>query len=156
MKFNWNNSNLVVSSTQIFSLFLSFHYHLLSSDQHQWLTTSHYFGFHIQTVKRKNTDQNALTAQSFGDRSEMWLNDKSFNCDRFSISFKLINFWTYWKNKKQMKVLIFILLHAESFVCKCRLNNLKPTLEASENNCEIYLWSWWACTVNWNDLWKVH
>ena len=67
----------------------------------------------------------------------MCLKEKSFNCARFSINPTLILFGHDGKTTTDED---FILLHAKFFVYKCRLNNLKPTLEAFINNLKhIYM-----------------
>ena len=67
--------------------------------------------------------------QSFWVRFEMRLKEKSFNCARFSINATLILFQNDRKTTTDAGF-DFILLHAKFFVCKCRLNKFKPTLEA--------------------------
>ncbi len=71
--------------------------------------------------------------QSFGARFEICLKEKSFNCARFSINPTLILFGHDGKTTTD-EGFDFILLHAKFFVYKCRLNKLKPTLEAFINN----------------------
>ena len=63
----------------------------------------------------------------------MCLKKNSFNCARFSINPTLI---LLGHNRKTItdESLDIILLHAKFFVNKCRLNKLKPTLEAFINN----------------------
>jgi len=67
--------------------------------------------------------------QLFWARSEKWLIEKSSNCDRLSINRLHILLGHDGKAKTDEGV-DFILLHADIFVYKCRLNKLKPTLEA--------------------------
>ena len=70
--------------------------------------------------------------QSFWVMFEMCLKEKSFNCARFSINPTLI--LLRHDGKTTDEGFDFILLHAKFFVYKCRLNKLKPTLEAFINN----------------------
>ena len=56
-----------------------------------------------------------------------------FNCPRFSINPTLILFRHDGKTTTD-EGFDLILLHAKFFVYKCRLNKLKPTLEAFINN----------------------
>ena len=63
----------------------------------------------------------------------MCLKERSFNCARFSFNSTLILFRHDGK-KTTDEGFVFILLHAKFFVYKCRLNKLKPTLEAFINN----------------------
>ena len=71
--------------------------------------------------------------QSFWVRFEMCLKEKSFNCARFSINPTLILFGHDGKTTTD-EDLTGVFLHAKFFVYKCRLNKLKPTLEAFINN----------------------
>ena len=68
----------------------------------------------------------------FWVRFETCLKEKSFNCARFSINPTLILLGHDGKTTDEG--FDFILLHAKFFVYKCRLNKLKPTLEAFINN----------------------
>ena len=61
------------------------------------------------------------------------MKEKSFNCARFSINPTLILF-SHDGKTTTVEGFGFILLHAKFFVYKCRLNKLKPTLEAFINN----------------------
>ena len=63
----------------------------------------------------------------------MCLKEKSFTCTRFSINPTLIPSGHDGKTTTD-EGFDFILLHAKFFVYKCRLNKLKPTLEAFVNN----------------------
>ena len=63
----------------------------------------------------------------------MCLKEKSFNCARFSINPTLILLRHDGKATTD-EGFDFILLHAKFFAYKCRLNKLKPTLEAFINN----------------------
>ena len=71
--------------------------------------------------------------QSFWIRFEMFWKEKSFNRARFSIIPTLIFFGHDGKTIID-EGFDFILLHAKFFVYKCRLNKLKPPLEAFKNN----------------------
>ena len=71
--------------------------------------------------------------QSFWVRFEMCLKEESFNCARFSINPTQILVGHDGKTTTD-EGFDFILLHAKFFVYKCRLNKLKPTLEAFINN----------------------
>ena len=71
--------------------------------------------------------------QSFWVRSEVCLKEKSLNCARFSVNPTLMLFRHNGKTTTDQGF-DFILLHAKFFVYKCRLNKLKPTLEAFMNN----------------------
>ena len=62
----------------------------------------------------------------------MCLKEKSFNCARFSINSTLILFGHDGKTTDEG--FDFILLRAKFFVYRCRLNELKPKLEAFINN----------------------
>ena len=72
-------------------------------------------------------------AQSFWVRFEMCLKEKSFNCARSSMNIAFILFGQDSKTRTD-EGFDFILLHAKFFVYECRLNKLKPTLEAFINN----------------------
>ena len=61
------------------------------------------------------------------------MQEKSFNCARFSINPTLILFRHDGRTTKD-EGFDFIPLHAKFFVYKCRLNKLKLTLEAFINN----------------------
>ena len=61
------------------------------------------------------------------------MKEKSFNCARASINIAFILFGHDGKTTTD-EGFDFILLHAKFFVYKCRLNKLKPTLEAFTNN----------------------
>ena len=71
--------------------------------------------------------------QSFGVRFEMCLKESSFKCAWFSINPTLILFGHDGKTTTD-EGFDFILLQAKFFVHKCRLNKVKPTLEAFINN----------------------
>ena len=62
-------------------------------------------------------------AQSLGAGSDMWIKEKRFNCDQFSLNPTLILLGHGGKTKTD-EGFDFILLHAKVFVYKCRLNNL--------------------------------
>ena len=76
--------------------------------------------------------------QSFWVMFEMCLKEKSFNCARFSINHTLILFGHDRKTTTD-EGFDFILLHAKFFVYKCRLNKLKPTLEAFIRLISMYI-----------------
>ena len=67
--------------------------------------------------------------QSIWVKFEMYLKEKSFNCARFLNNPTLILFGHDGKTTTD-EGFDFILLLAKFFVYKCRLNKLKPTLEA--------------------------
>ena len=71
--------------------------------------------------------------QSFWVRFEMCLKEKSFNCARHSINSTLVLF-KHDRKTTTDEGFDFILLRAKFFVYKCRLNKLKPTLDAFINN----------------------
>ena len=66
-------------------------------------------------------------------RFQMCLKEKRFNCAWFSINPTLILFGHDGKTTTD-EAFDFILLHAKFFVYRCRLNELKPKLEAFINN----------------------
>ena len=61
--------------------------------------------------------------QSLGAGFEMWIKENNFNCDRFSLNPTRTLLGHDGKIKTD-EGFDFILLHANVFVYKCRLNNL--------------------------------